>query len=248
MVRFRLSLVLAGVLVLAAPLAARRLPWVVHPLLAGTPFRTTVYRFSAVRPGPAVLLFAPHGDERSAGYVLNELVRTFRPDRGTLLVFPFPVPQAWERNKRYWMEDMNRQFIPAAMDYTPMDIVAAEVKHLIGGYGVRFFLNIHEGWLIFRDSWREYGQSIVVDTPAMGELAGKLATLVNRTITIPAHRFYPALKPMPGTFTFWAEDAGLAACGVEISRDLPWWYRVRYQKQVIQSFLQLVGITLQPNR
>jgi hypothetical protein len=231
-----------------SPLPGRRLPWTSHPLLAGTPYRTTVYRFTAARSGPVVLLFAPHGDERSAGHVLNELVRTRRPDRGTLLVCPFPVLQAWQRNKRYWMEDMNRQFMPSALDYTPMDIVAAEVKHLIRSHGVRFFLNIHEGWLFFKDSWREYGQSIVVDTPAMGVLAGKLVGLINRSIPVPAHRFYPALKPMPGTFTFWAEDAGLAACGVEISRDLPWGYRVRYQWLVIASFLRLAGVALQSNR
>jgi len=244
---FRLSLFFLSLLP-AVSLPGRRIPWKTYSMLAGTPYTAAFYVFRSLKKGPVVLLFAPHGDERSAGYMLIRLLRSWRPDRGTLVISPVPVPEAWRAKRRFWIEDLNRQFAPESFNFTPVDLIASEVKYLIRRYKPGLLLNIHEGWGFFRKAWRDYGQSIVVDTMPLARRAERLAKRINRKIPSRKHHFIPALKPMSGTLTYWAQEQGIPAFGVEVSRLLPLRLKLHYQFLVLRAFLKESGITLRRNR
>ena len=212
-----------------------------------TQFKTRYYVYKSKKPGKNILLFAPHSDERSAGYFLKRLVRYYKVNCGTLVVCPLPILPAWRRNKRYYIKDVNRAFSNNPKLLTPIDIIANHVKIWIKKYKIDVLLNLHEGWLKFKDDWNELGQCIMLDDPSLMTLCRRVTKRINKRI-LPANKFLVAYKPMKTTLTFYGFTAGVKSIGIEISRNLSMYRKIIYQKIVVEEFLKEYGIKLYRGR
>lgn len=219
--------------------------WRGHALMPGTDFATWYYTFDTGKPGPRILLFAPHSDEQSAGQYLESFIRTRQPDRGYLVACPWPVAPARRINTRSYIEDINRQFGLQRDNYTAIDLLAHHVRRWIETHRINFVLNLHEGWNQFRTDWNEYGQSFFIDLPELIPLAERVAGRVNARIWA-QNRFVVVQKPMPDTLTWYCATRRIPAFGIEIERGLALDTRLVYQRVVLEEFFRELGVRLVP--
>lgn len=219
--------------------------WVKHPLLSGTDFSTSYYTFESGKPGPRILLFAPHSDEESAGLYLDSFIRTRQPERGYLIACPWPVTPAKRIKRRLYIEDLNRQFGLQRDNYTAIDLLAHHVYSWIENQKIDFVLNLHEGWNQFRKNWNDYGQSFFIDLPELIPLATRVADRVNARVKV-QNRFVVVQKPMPDTLTWYCATRRIPAFGIEIERGLARDTKLVYQRIVLEEFFRELGIRLLP--
>jgi len=215
--------------------------WRGHALMPGTDFATWYYIADTGKPGPRILIFAPHSDEQSAGEYLESFVKTLVPDRGFVIACPWPVAPARRINSRLYIEDINRQFGSRRDNYTAIDLLSHHVRRWMELYNINFVLNLHEGWKQFRNDWNEYGQSFFIDIPELIPMAERVVGRVNLRIWA-QNRFVVVQQPMPDTLTWYCATRGVPAFGIEIERGLPLQTKIVYQRIVLEEFFRELGI------
>lgn len=240
---FRQSVFLGSLLFLLGGTAVSAANWQRHTVMHGTPYATVFYSFTTGQKGPTVVCISPHADERSAPLFLQQLVKDYYPGNGTLMVWPVPVKPAWVHKKRFWIEDLNRQFGVVSDSYTPEDVIAGVLKFWLLENQPDLVLNVHEGYQYFRANWHGYGQSLVVDAVDMVSLCRQVLAGLNPGIYY-KNRFYITVKPMENTLTWWCRQHGLKAVGIEILRTLPLSQKITYQRLVVTAMLKGIGMEL----
>jgi hypothetical protein len=237
-------------------------------LLAGivraTPLEFSLHRVDGEIQGPTVLVIGGiQGDEPGGFNAASLLATHYKLRRGTLWVVPNLNFESIVHRSRGVHGDMNRKF-PAVPSWDPDFARVERIKSIITDPQVRYVLNLHDGSGFFRlhhqDGMRNpgrWGQSIIIDQESMdraphaalGGLARTISTRVNAMLMDEEHRYHvkntrtrEGNEEMAKTLTYYAINAGRPAVGLEASKSLPTHLRVYYHLQLIEAYLEELGL------
>ena len=215
--------------------------------------------------GPTVLIIGGiQGDEPGGFNAASLLATRYTIANGTLLVVPNLNFTSIIKRSRGVHGDMNRKF--AALRKTdPEYATIQKIKHIITREDVDIVLNLHDGSGFYRPHWedkwhnpRRWGQSVIIDQSTLKnvrfgnlqEMGAKAVAAANSTLASTEHRYHlknthtrQGDKEMEKTLTYFAINHGKPAFGIEASKSFGTNYRAYYHLQVVESFLQQVGIT-----
>lgn len=229
-----------------------------------TALEFSLHRVDGAIDGPTVLVIGGiQGDEPGGFNAASLLATHYTLRRGTLWVVPNLNFESIVRRSRGVHGDMNRKF-PAPSSSDPDFARVERIKAIITDARVHYVLNLHDGSGFFRlhhqDSMRNprrWGQSIIIDQESMdraphaplGGLARLISTRVNTRLIDQEHRYHvkntrtrEGDAEMAKTLTFYAINAGRPAVGLETSKSLPTHLRVYYHLQLIEAYLEALGL------
>jgi len=214
----------------------------VTTVLKGTDHESKVYMRKGKEKGGTILLVSPHGDEPGSYLAIEELLK-YPVKKGTVIYYPRTVPNCMKpgSQKRFLIEDLNRQFGPDSDDGTIIDRVASVIKDLIEEYQPDLVMNVHEGSGFYSLGGR-YGQSIVYDDASQGEQIDQALAVVNKQINISHHKYGKKLDPMPTTLTYMAFQQGIKAYGFETSKAFRDKRSVSYHMLTFDAFAKQNGV------
>lgn len=178
-------------------------------LAAGTRWQTPLYVVDGEVDGPTVLLVAGiHGDE-AAGPVAVERMRTWRLERGRLLLVPQANRPALSRSRRRApgtpFGDLNRNF-PRSADDAPRGKMARALWDVVLSIRPDWVLDLHEGFDVNRQNKRSVGSSVLyVPVGEHRRQAERLAHAVNATLD-PERHFTLLRWPAKGSLSRAAWD------------------------------------------
>ena len=238
-----------------------------------TPQELEVFKVQGRIAGPtAMLLGGIHGDEPGA-YLSADLYADLVPLRGNLIIVPRANFQAVLHNLRGPSGDMNRKFNSSSADDPELQVIAV-LKALMAECDL--LLTLHDGSGFYKPEVisdlanpKRYGQCVIADTarfihPKSGKTIELEATAkaaidrVNATIEESLHKFHffnmetasetSLHKEHRDSATYYAlMELGIPAFCIEASKNLPGLDIKIYQhSQLINAFLELYGITLEP--
>ncbi len=233
---------------------AATLPFSLHKLESGV-------------PGPTVLVIGGiQGDEPGGFHAASLLVTDYQAVKGYIWVVPNLNFASIIRRSRGINGDMNRKFhqvSPDDPDYSQVQ----RIKALIADPQVDFIFNLHDGSGFYRPTHinknfgpKRWGQSIIIDqerveSPRFGELdqlSQRVAAQVNEHLLKPEHRYHihntftrQGDEEMAKTLTYFAINRGKPAVGIEASKSLGKTKRVYYHLQVMEAFLEQLGVEIE---
>lgn len=222
-------------------------------------------------PGQGPTLFVVggiQGDEPGGFSAASLLVTHYNITKGKLFVVPNLNFHSIVLRGRGLYGDMNRKFATLASNDPEFDTVS-KIKELLLNPKVDAILNLHDGSGFYRPSWESamrnparWGQSVIIDQISIGansygqleNIAEKVLLRTNSLLLAPDHKYFlkntrtaEGDKEMEKTLTFFAIKNGKPAFGVEASKDFPLPVRAYYHLQVLESFMQSLGITFERN-
>lgn len=222
-------------------------------------------------PGHGPTLFVVggiQGDEPGGFSAASLLVTHYKITRGKIFVVPNLNFHSIVLRGRGLYGDMNRKFAALASNDPEFNTVA-KIKELLLNPKVDAILNLHDGSGFYRPSWESamrnparWGQSVIIDQGSIGansygqleNIAEEVLLRTNSVLLAPDHKYFlkntrtaEGDKEMEKTLTFFAIKNGKPAFGVEASKDFPLPVRAYYHLQVLESFMQSLGITFERN-
>jgi hypothetical protein len=229
----------------------------------------TLHRVAGDQPGPTVLVIGGiQGDEPGGFNAASLLATHYRLRAGAIWVVPNLNFESIVRRSRGVHGDMNRKF-PSVSPADPDFARVERIKGIITAPEVDYVLNLHDGSGFFRlehvdrlRNPRRWGQCIIIDQEAMdraphaplGELARRVIGRVNKALVRPDHRLHvkntrtrDGNREMAKTLTYFAINEGKPAVGVEASKSLPTHERVYYHLQMVEAYLDELGLSFERN-
>ncbi len=204
------------------------------------------------------------GDEPGGFSAASLLVTHYDITKGTVLVVPnlnFPSMVLRSRGPN---GDMNRKFAYLA-ENDPEFRTVTRIKDIILEPSVEVVFNLHDGSGFYRPQWEgplhnpaRWGQSVIIDQEelhghhlgGLAELAGYAVDKANTVLLEPEHRYHlkntntrDGDKEMEKTLTYFSILNGKPAFGVEASKSVGLPVRAYYHTQVLESFMDKVGIS-----
>ncbi|MGD9386563.1 MAG: M14/M99 family metallopeptidase, partial [Thioalkalispiraceae bacterium] len=227
----------------------------------------TLHKHQSEQPGPTMLVIGGiQGDEPGGFNAASLLTTNYRILRGEVWVVPNLNFESIIKRSRGVHGDMNRKFkdIP---DKDPEFQLVQKIKRIIRDQQVDIILNLHDGSGFYRPQYIDrmhspyrWGQSLIIDQATLenvpyGQLRKIADTITNQTNTRLSnleHRFHvkntktrEGNREMEKTLTYYAIQNGKAAFGLEASKSFDTHYRAYYHLQLIESFMQYLGIEYQ---
>lgn len=224
----------------------------------------SIHKLGSGQPGPTVLVIGGiQGDEPGGFHAASLLVTDYKTIKGELWVVPNLNFASIIERSRGLNGDMNRKFHQVSVDDPDYEAVQ-RIKALIQDPKVDFIFNLHDGSGFYRPqhvdndfSPRRWGQSIIIDqervaSPRYGDLeqlSTRVAETVNHQLLQPEHRYHlhntftrQGDEEMAKTLTYFAINQGKPAVGIEASKSLNTEQRVYYHLQVVEAFLEQLGV------
>lgn len=245
-----LALLLCALLAPAGSLASGHLDFTLHKLGPG-------------KDRALLVIAGIQGDEPGGFNAANLLVSRYRITQGAVWVVPNLNFPSIVRSLRGLYGDMNRKF--AAIKTADPDFeTVRRIKAVIQDPRVDMILNMHDGSGYYRhdyvDSMRNplrWGQSVIIDQAVIPdspygnllELANMVCDRVNRHLADPEHVLHVKNTKtrlgdveMEKTLTYFAINRNKAAFGLEASKSFSSSLRCYYHLQMIESFMDAMGI------
>jgi len=224
----------------------------------------TLHKHRSSKAGPTLLVIGGiQGDEPGGFNAASLLVTEYVINRGEVWVVPNLNFESIIKRSRGVHGDMNRKF-KGLRHSDPEFQLVHKIKQIIKDKQVDIILNLHDGSGFYRPKYvdrlhgpHRWGQSLIIDQAELSGVGyGKLESIANiiiqqanTQITNKQHRYH--LKntqtrlgnvEMEKTLTYYAIQNGKAAFGVEASKSFGTHYRAFYHLQMIESFMQYLGI------
>lgn len=217
--------------------------------------------------GPTLLIIGGIQGDEPGGFSAAALIAShYAITQGSVWVVPdLNFAGILERN-RGGSGDMNRKFAfvdPKDPDY---DAVVA-IKDILLNEQVSLILNLHDGSGFYRPTWEDalhnpkrWGQSVIIDQAEMQaphfsklhDIAEEVRGHVNGALLAPGHVYHThntltadGNKEMAKTLSYFAVCNGKPAFGIEASKEFTTEFRSYYHLQVIEAFMQHMGIRFQ---
>lgn len=224
------------------------------------------FSLHVIGPGNGPTLFVVggiQGDEPGAFSAASLLVTHYEITKGRLIVVPNLNFQSIIKRDRGPNGDMNRKFAALSKNDPEYETVT-KIKNLLLNPHVDAILNMHDGSGFYRPSWEDpmrnpkrWGQSVIIDQTSIGdnsycqleEVAEHVLGRTNTQLLSPEHKYYlknthtaEGDKEMEKTLTYFAITNGKPAFGVEASKNFSLPVRAYYHIQVLESFMEHMGI------
>ncbi len=214
--------------------------------------------------GPTILVIGGiQGDEPGGFSAASLLVTHYKIERGSVWVVPnLNFPSIVYRH-RGLHGDMNRKFASLPANDPEYDTVRS-IQQLILDDRVDLVINMHDGSGFYRPSHQNalynpqrWGQCVIIDQDilpgvklgALNDLAVKVAGRVNRRLLNPEHAYHIKNTETRGkdhemekSLSYFAICNNKSAFGVEASKELPAAERVYYHINLLEAFMQELGI------
>lgn len=224
----------------------------------------TLHKQGSTPAAPTLLIIGGiQGDEPGGFNAASLLVTDYQIDYGNVWVVPNLNFESIVQRSRGVHGDMNRKFLDLAKDDPEYDTVK-KIKDIILSKQVDVVLNLHDGSGYYRprhqDSLRgphRWGQSLIIDQAELpnarhGNLydtGERVIRRVNQRLLDPEHRYHlkntrtrEGDREMEKTLTYFAVRNDKAAFGVEASKSMNTAFRAFYHLNVIEAFMQEMGI------
>ena len=247
-----LLLVLAHLLFLAGPASASN-----H-------IDFTIHKLESSRPGNTLLVIGGiQGDEPGGFNAAALLVTQYKIKKGSVWVVPNLNFISIINRSRGVFGDLNRKFAQIGKNDPEFDTIS-KVKRIILDQQVDLILNLHDGSGFYRPSYvdqthnpNRWGQSIIIDQEEikavkfgeLGEIARQVKGAVNRRLISEEHAYHVKNTwtelgdlEMAKTLTYYAVRNFKPAFGVEVSKNFPTHKRTYYHLQVLETYMDLLGI------
>ena len=236
-----------------------------EPLLAATAkLDFSLHKQGSSPAAPTLLIIGGiQGDEPGGFNAASLLVTDYQIDYGNVWVVPNLNFESIVHRSRGVHGDMNRKFLGLDTDDPEYETVQ-KIKDIILNKQVDIVLNLHDGSGYYRprhhDSLRgphRWGQSLIIDQAELpnaryGNLydtGERVIRRVNQRLLDPEHRYHlkntrtrEGDREMEKTLTYFAVRHNRAAFGVEASKSMNTEFRAFYHLNVIEAFMQEMGI------
>lgn len=208
------------------------------------------------------------GDEPGGFHAASLLITHYKIESGNVWIVPnLNFPSIIKRSRGVY-GDLNRKFASISVG-DPEYLLVDRIKSIILDQQVDMILNLHDGSGYYRTKYldkmhnpQRWGQSVIIDQEEinapqygnLGDISRAVVEQVNGKITDTEKRY--SVKntktkdgniEMAKTLTFFAINNGKPAFGVEASKSLTKPKRVYYHLQVLESFMDKMGITYSRN-
>ncbi|TVM18711.1 deacylase [Oceanidesulfovibrio indonesiensis] len=218
--------------------------------------------------GPTLLVVGGiQGDEPGGFNAASLLVTHYKIKRGNVWIVPNLNFVSIIQQSRGVYGDLNRKFSflgPSDPEYP----VIEKIKSIITDERVDIVLNLHDGSGYYRHTYidsmrnpRRWGQSVIIDQARIHAPFGNLQNLADRvSMRVNNHLYDPEHEynvkntktrlgdtEMEKTLTYYAINEGKAAFGVEASKSFPTSLRTYYHLQVLEAFMDIMGIKYSRN-
>lgn len=224
----------------------------------------TLHKHTSSQPGPTLLVIGGiQGDEPGGFNAASLLVTDYRITSGEVWVVPNLNFESIIKRSRGVHGDMNRKFKGIRQNDPEFQLVE-KIKSIIKDKQVDIILNLHDGSGFYRPKFvdkshgpQRWGQSLIIDQTELADVSyGRLNSIAeviiqqaNLRIKNKEHRYHikntqtrSGNTEMEKTLTFYAIKNGKAAFGIEASKSFGTHYRAYYHLQMIESFMQYLGI------
>ncbi len=224
----------------------------------------TLHKHKSAEPGPTLLVIGGiQGDEPGGFNAASLLITDYVIQRGEVWVVPNLNFESIIKRSRGVHGDMNRKFKGIRQNDPEFQLVE-KIKSIIKDKQVDIILNLHDGSGFYRPKYvdklhgpQRWGQSLIIDQAQLaGVTYGRLDTIAsvitqqaNLRIKNKEHRYHikntqtrRGNVEMEKTLTYYAIQNGKAAFGIEASKSFGTHYRAYYHLQMIESFMQYLGI------
>jgi len=227
----------------------------------------TLHKHQSTQSGPTLLVIGGIQGDEPGGFNAAALLTTeYSIQRGEVWVVPNLNFESIIKRSRGVHGDMNRKFkeIP---DKDPEYQLVQKIKRIIRDEQVDIILNLHDGSGFYRPEYMDnqhsphrWGQSLIIDQAELDNVGyGQLASIADRIveetntrIENSEHHFHVkntrtrlGNQEMEKTLTYYAIQNNKAAFGLEASKSFDTHYRAYYHLQLIESFMQYLGIQYQ---
>ncbi|MDR9436356.1 MAG: M99 family carboxypeptidase catalytic domain-containing protein [Thiohalophilus sp.] len=224
----------------------------------------TLHKQGASPSAPTLLIIGGiQGDEPGGFNAASLLVTDYQIDYGNVWVVPNLNFESIVHRSRGVHGDMNRKFLDLAEQDPEYDTVQ-KIKSIILNKQVDVVLNLHDGSGYYRPRHQDslhgphrWGQSLIVDQAELddarygnlSETGERVIRRVNQRLLDSEHRYHlknthtrKGDREMEKTLTYFAIRNKKAAFGVEASKSLNTEFRAFYHLNVIEAFMQEMGI------
>lgn len=234
-----------------------------HSRAAGPEF--TLHKLGPPGQDEPVMLIVGgiQGDEPGGFNAASLLVTHYAITHGRVWVVPnLNFISIIERSRGLY-GDLNRKFF-SLDEHDPEFDTIRRIKGIILNEDIGVVLNLHDGSGFYRPTYidrlhnpRRWGQSVIIDQNEIGpvqygnlaDIAGAVVERVNCRLIAPEHCYHVnntrtarGNAEMEKTLTYFAIRQGKPAFGLEVSKSFPTCQRVYYHLQLIESFMELMGI------
>lgn len=224
----------------------------------------SLHKLEADRPGNTLLVIGGiQGDEPGGFNAASLLVTHYRIKKGNVWVVPNLNFISIIKRSRGVYGDLNRKFAAIGNSDPEFDTIS-RIKPILLDHQVDLILNLHDGSGFYRPTYvdrmhnpKRWGQSIIIDQkeiPAkpygnLREIANQIVTEVNHYLFAEEHtyrvkntRTREGDTEMERTLTYYAIRNRKPAFGVEVSKSFPTHKRAYYHLQVMEAYMDLLGI------
>ncbi len=224
----------------------------------------TLLKHTSGQPGPTLLVIGGiQGDEPGGFNAASLLATQYNITRGEVWVVPNLNFESIIKRSRGVYGDMNRKF-KDINDSDPEYQTVQKIKSIIKDPQVDIILNLHDGSGFYHPDYvdaernpERWGQSLIIDQEAVEGIAfGALDVIArhitrqaNKQITENSQRYHVKNTQtrlgnveMEKTLTYYAIQNGKSAFGIEASKAFNTEYRAYFHLNMIESFMQFLGI------
>lgn len=251
MKRYLTAFILCSLALAEVAYAGRHLDFTLHKLESGQAGRTLL------------VVGGIQGDEPGSFNAASLLTTHYKIRKGSVWIVPNLNFISIVKRSRGVHGDLNRKFAYIKRNDPEYETIK-KIKSIILDDEVDLVLNLHDGSGFYRPRYldrmrnpRRWGQSIIIDQEKIageefGDLAGvakKVVARVNRHLRRKEHVYHikntktrDGNREMARTLTYFAIRNLKPAFGVEVSKKFRTYERVYYHLQVIESYMNLLGI------
>ncbi len=224
----------------------------------------SLHKLDSGNAGSTLLIIGGIQGDEPGGFNAASLITTrYRILKGDVRVIPNLNFLSIIKRSRGVYGDLNRKFAMISETDPEFDIIS-KVKNIILDKDVDIILNLHDGSGFYRETYidamhsqKRWGQSVIIDQEQMnaehhGNLAGianRVVARVNQQLYDPEHAYRVnntntnlGNVEMAKTLTWFSVLNGKPAFGVEASKSFMTSKRVYYHLQVIEAFMEYLGI------
>ena len=232
--------------------------------MANNHFDFSLHKLEADRPGNTLLVIGGiQGDEPGGFNAASLLVTHYRIKKGNVWVVPNLNFISIIKRSRGVHGDLNRKFATIG-DSDPEFDTISRIKAIMLDDQVDMVLNLHDGSGFYRPTYvdrthspHRWGQSIIIDQKQIpARLFGNLDKIANQVVAEVNHYLFSKEHvyhvkntrtregdtEMERTLTYYAIRNRKPAFGVEVSKTFPTHKRAYYHLQVLEAYMDLLGI------
>jgi hypothetical protein len=234
------------------------------PVFAHRAIDFSLHKLEGDRQGNTLLVIGGiQGDEPGGFNAASLLVTHYRIKKGNVWVVPNLNFISIIKRSRGVYGDLNRKFATIG-DNDPEFNTISRIKAILLDDQVDLVLNLHDGSGFYRPTYvdrthspRRWGQSIIIDQRHisvsrfgnLGEIASQIVAEVNHYLFAEEHAYHvkntrtgEGDTEMERTLTYYAIRNRKPAFGVEVSKSFPTHMRAYYHLQVLEAYMDLLGI------